>query len=310
MKQTFILFCARVLTTGALAKPTITGGNVPPVGYSKSLSTGPATIVPDAIGGPNVIWDFSSLNLPTIGTMTVIDPATGPFISQFPTTNFAFQFNLTTGQKLNYYYASSTAKLDLLASDVTSSSTGSNTYTNGRSQLDFPIAYLGTTSDTYQKTSGSLQTTTNTYDGYGTLKTPYGTYNNVVRIKQVNSAFPNPDYMWFQTNPLLNIFGYNSNNNSYFSYDGGTTSVSGFTPNPAFITVQPNPVKNKGILLIEGIVGKGDLRIYSALGQLVKHTTISTSTVPLDVATWATGVYFYSFISTNGGNTKGIFLVE
>jgi hypothetical protein len=241
--------------------------------------------------------------------MTVIDPTTGPFISQFPGTNFSFRFDIS-GQQLFYYYASSATKLESLATDVTNDATGGNTYTNGRSALDFPIAYLGTTTDTYQKTGGSVQTTTNTYDGYGTLKTPYGTYNNVVRIKQVNSAFPNPDYLWFQTSPLLNIFAYISNNNSYFSFDGATTGVNAQAL-ATKVSISPNPATGSVVVSIHGQgTREGKLNIYSSDGRLMTSLISDIAGAHINVSTWAGGLYFYQYKTATGVTANGRFIVK
>jgi len=311
MKKTYTSIAAMLILASAFAQPSMTGGNVPAVGYTRSISNGTAT-APSATGGANITWDYSGASMPTIGTMSVISPTVGPFVASFPTTNFAFKFSLTGGQELFFYYANTAAKLENLASNVTAAAAGSNTYTNGRSSVDFPIAYLGTTTDTYQKTgSSTINTTTNTYDGYGTLKTPYGTYSNIVRIKQTNTAFANPDYMWYQTNPLFMIFSYSSDNNSYISFDGPSTGITAVATTPQLISVVPNPATSEAVFAIANTkTSSGIITIYSSLGQVMQQATIQSGILKVDVGMWAKGTYFYSFKTANSVSPTGKFLVQ
>jgi hypothetical protein len=59
-------------------------------------------------------------------------------------------------------------------------------YSNPQTKMSFPMSYNDTWSDTFNGTdpNGTMRTgnSTATYDGYGTLITPYGTYANVIRL--------------------------------------------------------------------------------------------------------------------------------
>lgn len=65
-------------------------------------------------------------------------------------------------------------------------------YTNPQTKMSFPMSYNDNWSDTFNGTdpNGTMRNgnASTTYDGYGTLITPYGTYSDVIRLHtQINT---------------------------------------------------------------------------------------------------------------------------
>lgn len=249
MKKSLLFPVALLATLSLFAQPTLQNNVFPNVGDVITISEGDTLIVQGSAGA-NMNWDFSSL-APLEGTTSIqyqyVTVASTPYAADFPTANIASK---TIEDTVTYsYFKKETNELMLIGA---ASEGFLNIYTNPNSALKTPLNFNGSFQDDYAsvlETGDGVQVNldgsqTITYDAYGTLKTPLGTFNNAIRTKGISSisfasTFSGIDvlsttnvtsYDWFVPNhagPLVSI-----------SYSSGIseTRIPGFD---TIITVIP-----------------------------------------------------------------------
>lgn len=249
MKTKTLLSLALLSLTGTpalQAQITITSAaTFPPAGVQDSAYIATGTL-PGA-GGNGVTWDFSSLTL-SYGALTkMMAPASTPYSSSFPSATHAVELNITgmPGPVYDYYELTSEGYY-IIASTYSSASPNDNYTPNTKLRIPFPLAYGSTVVDTFQKVGYPLNSYAITYDGFGTLKVPGATYDQVARIKY-QWADGEIAYNWLDPASLLPLATWSENNGGTLMVRGGTVptqvpalSVNGFQilPNPARTDVQ------------------------------------------------------------------------
>jgi len=174
--------------------------------------------------GNGVTWDFSTLSKPVVGandTVTYLDPSKTPGFSLFPKATIASHGCSGCG----YSYSNTVADSILTLGSYTSA-TNYSINTNPDKQIVCPFAYGNNYSETSYLTvpndnSYHMYTSkTVTYDGYGTLKLPSGTYSNVVRLHTAEHT----------VDSILSIKGYASvsdiNSYTWMNEPSGTVMFS------------------------------------------------------------------------------------
>lgn len=261
-------------------------------------SANPVGIVAGS-SGANQTWDYSAIALTAIGTGTSTVVATAPFATSFPQANYFVKSN--NNGTIYYIIAktTTTTKLETLAL-VTDTSILVNFSPNPQTQFEFPFIYNQTITDSYAL-SGT-PTVNNTfsikYDGYGTLITPFGTYNNVVRLKKLDGIFP--IFSWYTLNPLKQIV------NIQFG-SGGVTSASFYEYNNLEINqnevqnianLYPNPTSNS--FAVENNKSNTlEFIIFDLIGKIVK-TGKSKSNEKIDIEHLEKGSYMVQIIDDEG----------
>lgn len=197
--------------------------------------------------GPNQTWDFSGLTVTFDGTFSIVSVATTPYASSFPTSNIAEKYT-SVGDPDPYYnfYESSPTTLEYVGD---ANSGGTNLLIDHITRFQFPYIYNTVINDTYQYAGDpTIYAFTSTYDGYGTLTTPYGTYTNVIRQKtvEVDDDFTYTYYTWFTTNPFKIIMSLVFIESPLFSYNAISVSANftlGINTNnkEKLVAVYPNP---------------------------------------------------------------------
>ncbi|MFK7755700.1 MAG: T9SS type A sorting domain-containing protein [Flavobacteriales bacterium] len=167
-------------------------------------------------GGPNGTWDLSSISGET--TPAIFGNPSEGNDSEFLTSDYVqFSSNpIVSGERYisiidgDYFYDG--VSVFMPGEDEPLVRT---TYEDKRQFMTYPITYLDEFSDTFSGTveiAAGAQTLTQTgstaliADGYGTLILPYGTIENVLRIKEISSSFDdfmgitlasNSDYQYY-----------------------------------------------------------------------------------------------------------------
>lgn len=281
---------------------TIEHASMAPIGTTVPISAGSASGFNTGPNGVDQFWDYSSLTVLPAGNITVVDPATTPNAPSFPASNYAYKLDLTlptVHTEYNYYNLSTTG-MEMLGSEIGGGDP--NDYTpNPRMELQFPWTFGMPYSDTYQTTmmTGS-ETVTRTFDAYGTLITPYGTYHNVARLAYTFDAGVTTNYQWLSTNPVLPLLTYNAEN--------GTVIIAGLSTVSA---VAGNDVQRSNFfptLITDGTTFLSDassvqsVNVFDALGRCVMHVSNPTSGV-LDMSSLSKGFYFAN-VTDNKGNSS------
>jgi hypothetical protein len=308
----FATVVAQPILTSTQNNPII--GDVFVVRNTNAVAQGPA--------GTNQTWNLSSMAMSSTLNWTVMNSASTPSGSSFPSANVA----IYDGTNYGYYQTSASQWLNwgAIGSGVVFS------YTNSEVTLNYPFTFGNSVVDTWgcNFTASSINfarygTTTITADGYGTVITPAGTYSNVLRIHMVQAykdsaiGFPlminyvNDEYLWAKpgthyflatTFTLTNSSSAPSSGGSYLnSIVSGVERTQG--PISSF-EVFPNPAVNVLNLNYTSIsTGKAELYVYNTLGQkmISKEITFEqgANEVKLDVEELPQGNYFIQ-IQANG----------
>ena len=224
--------------------------------------------------GANQVWDFSGLTgLVFDGKFSSVPYASSPYVSTFNSANFTFK--ITNIDDLDPYYAYYKITSTSLETAGGADNTSSNLVVNPEIIFEFPYTFNKEITDTYQNQDDpTVYTITTTYDGYGTLITPYDTYTNVIRQKsvQIYDTNTSTNYSWYSTNPFKIIMGMGfitgsfttnsvdvyTNFTSLGLNDLKTESVINLHPNPASTTLNIHLAKNQTIdkILITNVLGK------------------------------------------------------
>jgi hypothetical protein len=266
------------LSNSVLAQTTITSTVMPTVGYTYNFAadTLPAdmpTFTVSAGSGTAQNWDYSTIFANTYAApMAFVAPTGNPGASSFPNATLA------TNESGNWAYFKTSAN-GLVIDGVDAMIQGSPAiidYTPDEILIPTPFTYSNTVNNvygaTFSVTISSFPATvhhranrTITADAFGTLKTPAGTYSNVLRIKTYeitsDSAF---------------VFGSNAGN----QYDTTTTyNWVQNTPDALLMEIDINKVG--------AVTSAKYLQTFSNGINVVKHAEFTANLYPNPTSTLA-----------------------
>lgn len=246
-------------------------------------------------GGANVTWDFSNIQ-GTVGGFKLLYGTCSssiPECSFFPTANrYAVNLDNNGNQSddKNLFRVTGTQLEAIGARNNTTNFT--LTYADTPILLKFPTTYLQSFTDTSSYTTNGVTTTTNdviTADGYGTVKTPAGTYTNVLRVKKTStinismggspvSTTQVVTYTWYKNNreeiagfAVTNILSpVNQASPSRFQYTNNSSTL-GIRETSVLrsSTVYPNPSRDGKIWIDMQQDKIKMLHVYDRVGRLV-----------------------------------------
>jgi hypothetical protein len=188
------LFSAAALAT--LAQPVLNTDVLPNIGQSVYFYEADTNGVSHGQAGANQTWNFGSLD--PVGDPVLyqyISPVGTPYLSDFPGATIVTKVVQDTA--VYAYLREQSSQYELLGA---ASLTFIQDYTNPDAQLKYPTNYNGTFQDNFEYTTDagtgvlfhSKGGRTVKYDGYGQLITPFGFFQQAIRIKseasQVDSA--------------------------------------------------------------------------------------------------------------------------
>lgn len=329
MKQLFFVLMG--LFGGALvAQPTITSSQMPKAGDTLRYSNALPTELPSnyETGGANMSWDFSGMT-----------PQRQQLLNYYSAnkTPYSFYFFGQIGQKTADTVGAGPITLTNVYSFYTNSTKVFKTEGIGYQYSGFPLAAMYVDEDeVYQfpLNYGDKDTSSfnfkfsipgdlfalvqagkryNDADGWGTIKTPYKEYTNVLRLRafvdQIDTVtsqfgkFPVPrktlTYKWLSLSeriPVMEISGTVSPTNGRFTpnqvrYRDGFIGALG-TEEPigmglSGFEVYPNPAE--GILALEGVKHQKDIRMHDLNGA--ELPLIWKGERVLDVSALKSGIY-------------------
>lgn len=330
-----ILGLALVSTT-ALAQPVLTASGVNPVvGDLYTLNYG--NYVSPGSAGANQTWNLSTMTPSSTITYTVGTVASAPNSSVF---NASSNMQMTDGSNYQYLNISSTAYQS--SGDQTNMS--NIVYTNNEDILHYPFNMGNTFTDSWAATF-SVSTyafnrtgnTTVTYDGYGTLNLPTGSFTNVMRVHVVESYtdasqaatlnYVNDEYIWLVNNhhqpiagvtSLTFVTGANTNtaqSGFYSSNVATSTSIKTFGNDAAsLVNVFPNPATETVSFSLRNGLSVQQVSLFDQLGNLVlsqKAELSGNGTTTLRLDGFSSGIYIARILMENGAcETQKITVVK
>ena len=304
--------CLAVACNTLSAQPVLVNTMMPfPVGTNDSIYAAAATVSPGA-GGAGVTWDLSGLTPLLQGTISIVNPSSTPYFSTFPSATFCAKENPTGGGSAYIYERLSATKWEQLSNNYAGVGTGTDYTPNPESAVEFPMHYLDSFTDTFQKVGGSANTVNITYDGYGTLKTPFATYTNVVRIYKYWGP-GDYDYNWYVTSPYLNIvMSFDMQSSSYtLVRDAASTSVINIQ-SPETVEVYPNPVTDNAIIKIATVNGinNASISLTNSMGAVLREIPLKDSETILSKGNLPGGLYFYSVFNNGMKIATGKLIIQ
>ena len=201
MKKISFFILGILLSFQLFSQTTITySNNAYQVGESFICSDADTTGVQPGEAGEDVNWNFSSISPTTAYQISVIEPAeSGDYYEAFPNSNICLHKTDIDGE-IYYFYQTFT---DSLHYQGHASSFVTGQYLNPEKQFNYPFSYQANFSDSlyaeladHYKWGQSIVTA----DAYGTITTPAGVFNNVLRIKTEQHTL---DTLYFMGSPLI-----------------------------------------------------------------------------------------------------------
>jgi len=329
MKKILLLFTIASCT--AFAQITITSGDVAnmfAVGNTATIheDTLQSSVDIGAPGGGNS-WDFTTFQSNLMLTLESIDPASSPYISDFPTANICNFSSSTIGGNLSeiWTYSKLNGQFDVLGNAATLSAlpgfVTEIAYDPYRRQYEHPLTFNSQWSDTYTQTilingtpinSTSVSIST-IVDAYGTMTIPGGASYEALRIREelTISGMTSVNYSFLAKNGAqvnVNASSPNPPNSGTINvegtvyYDGLTTSVRQISELPNDYSLSqnyPNPF-NPSTNIEYSIPSESfvELRVYDILGNEVailvnEHQQAGVYRVDFTAGNLPSGVYFY-----------------
>ncbi len=265
MKKLFALFLIfNAITFFAQTPPVIEGTYYPVRNTSikQVWDTTPGSIALPSIG-PNQVWDYRFTNgqfLHVMDTLRfkILDPATTPYHQYFPAANQAAfirsPFKGRVSDSLYYYFKNTLTDVSIVGGfNIQNKFDSTISYSNHEFYAPSQITYNSTFVDTaryvaYAKHYEYLSSTyavklrgckikTVQYIGYGTLKLPNFTYNNVALIKESyvikdsiyvdlanNGNYINTGQVQSSTSNVYQFFRNNTFGSAYLAYFAANSS--------------------------------------------------------------------------------------
>lgn len=329
MKSNCIIAGLLLSSISLNAQPIITQANYQPLNngtYGYYVSD--TTITPGN-SGADVLWDFSNISQGELFNYSVISCNGNGDCDDFVGANY---FTESNGYRIFYI------------NDVTGEQKNGQVggamkiiYTNPLQRIEFPMEYLSSYSDTFASYYESPPAPPNStgdgfknaiIDGYGTLKTPNGTYTNVLRQKtnltinySANLGFPQQieeDYIWYQagiSHPIMSIINKVSYGQKSVVYTNtppknNNTSINNIDEKNLSFEIYPNPTT--GFFNINFENQKVDaIIVKDILGKVVFTKEITGvnnggNFVTVNASGWSKGIYLVEIVTTNHSSVKKI----
>lgn len=290
MKKMSLSLAVIALAQVSMAQPVATSANV--TDFIGEFYFSEATNFTPGPAGANQTWDFSNLNLTLAGTDTPQVAANTPFAAQFPTANNCYKFSGIFPQDRYYYQLVTPSKYEILGLAITAT-TGENYTPNPRTFVTFPYTYNTVFTDTYKTVADPTEVTfTATYDAYGTLVLPFGTYPNVIRQKVVKNGQTN--YNWFNVSPFYPILQTVLEQNSLGIVKNLTLGTSDNEFGKLF-AVYPNPTHGAiNIEASQNINNPIEIEVFDLLGKRLlyrKENEFDNDLAQLNIEAFDAGIY-------------------
>ena len=170
---------------------TISPNDLPAIGDIVNTTPLDPEAVDEGMAGNNVTWDFSNLTItPDAFSQEYIDPANTPYTSDYPSANLAVVSG--GGAATSYaYYIIQSGDFELIG---TASDQLNGPYDDPDLLLSTPFSFGDQFSDDFSGTTVSVAGTSYFYgsktveaDANGTLILPDVTFDNVLRVKMVQT---------------------------------------------------------------------------------------------------------------------------
>lgn len=363
MKKNLLLLCLTLAFAAAKAQITITKNDFAIAGDTFRVSNASGIGINNLdTTGANITWDYSSLTALTQTVDTFVAVSSTPFLYQlyfnnqftYPNTKATVATKIATpalppgapitiSNSYGFYKVNTAAFAQVGFGATISGLPTSIPYDSLDYVYRFPMNYLNEDSCKYKfqlslPGIGYLRrraTRVNIVDGWGTLITPFGTFNTL-RVKSTTYATdtiyitqlmfgtqivqqPTVEYKWIGVNSGIPYLTINATDGplqtvtsvSYRDSIRPVISIGLAEQNEINnMLVYPNPADAKSILSFEQKQsGKVKIELYSANGKLIRMLTDAylpqgLNVIPIDLTAETSGLYFVRIKNDSYSVTK------
>ncbi len=312
-----ILSAITILSSVTIAQPVLTATGINPVvgdAYGIEFYT---TAFSPGNSGANQTWNLMPAGTGTLIILDTYSPSSTPYASSF----LAADVSLTAGTGSYDYYKTSSLVLRYYGY-VNSNNTV--VYNNPEEILRFPFNMSNTYADVWSatyNTGATLNgTTTVTYDGYGSVILPGGTYNNAVRIHMIQNiifqsggtpfSYSTDHYSWYLNGSHQPVASTYTTTVGSDTYPGSriltniVTRVNEREDLSSFITSFPNPAVNNINFEFDNVISVKAINIIDITGKTVYSKELSQSMIDkvltINTTELSDGIYFANFKLEDG----------
>ncbi|MBW7866943.1 MAG: T9SS type A sorting domain-containing protein [Brumimicrobium sp.] len=322
-----------IIQTSVWAQPILTkANNGYEIGSQVTYSVVTSYTGNEGPSGANQVWDFSNLGEDYSDISSYINPSSTPYSSDFPNANVAE--TRSSSDNIVYYKVTDD---DIQLHGTMGTVSGMNvkySYSIPEKMIFYPITYGDSQTQNWNATveyqgqpytSNRTGSTEISADGYGTLKLPSGTYNNVIRILvsqeytdeviyqgtpiQVIDYFVDT-YYWYQATSkerlmaysYINVIGSGTQTNIEYNKNPTTTSIE-LNNSTLNATIFPNPTSDKLNIHVENQKVQS-IELINTLGVVITNELPTPSTdnnYVIDVRDYEKGIYWLR-VQTEGEN--------
>ena len=202
-----------------ISQPVLTNSIVPTFGTQYDAQFIESPNFDPGPFGPNQTWDFSNLQGQLDIHFNILDPNDAPESDKFPDASFVWNF---VEFESFIFYSSNEDSISQMGSAVGNLTETTFLVINSDLEdgLQFPLTFgdsydYHTEYDNYlfgNLLSSGQRDATLSADAYGTIITPYGTYENALRVKIITTefGFNSTQYAWFDENNIIPILVFES----------------------------------------------------------------------------------------------------
>ena len=319
-----------ICLASAKAQPTLMVSSFPVAGDIFGSVIADTIGITAGTGGTGATWDFSTLvNTTQLQLDTFLMPEATPYSGVFSTVDLSKHSVGVIDQFFYYKIQDSIIATTGLTTPVIYPAIPTPvSYTDFANAYKFPFTYRDSFNDTYHYSYTIGTSVVNgggtvdvTGDGYGTLITPSGTYNNVLRITsiyhQLDTVILDTTSMtattdmkmvnWYSDTKFFPLMSINekrvtSSMDSVANFKNITylfdTETGINQTNAAFsLDVYPNPVINNQLTVeFENQVPQTIIEIKNVLGQVMYSDILKSvqgrQTIYIDLTEYPSGIYF------------------
>lgn len=263
----FPVLLAIISNVGAFAQPVVTRGNFPVDGSVLNYYLGSSKSKMELPAGENQVWDLSELSPSFIDSVRYTDAAFTKNKSLFPASTIALEAPIGLG---NFTYLNiSGDEVEYLGFVTNDDNKVVGKYSDTWLMYSLPLRYNDEGQDDFASTSKIItagDTSDNYYsahytysvDGYGTLITPFKSYENSLRIKSVITGRDSSVNYGLMDTTMVNY--YTTEKISWISSESGNVFEQASTYNFSDFFLQESSSR---ILDIRTLVKKGSsLSVY------------------------------------------------
>ena len=289
----FLLITLVALSLNAIAQPVLKYNSSHSIGMQSTmyLFTNSTDLQQT---GPDQLWNLSLSALSQAGNFDFVDPATTPFGADYPKANLCFK-QTVTGKGTSYtYLIDSPTELNAIADNI--NTTKPTVWIKYDKIVQYPLNYTNSYVVDRQSSTGALESSTRTYDAYGTLMINGKIYTDVIRVTKTPG-----NSIWFITKPVMFPIIIQTKDLNYL-YNEPTTSTG--VEDYSFlnqIAVYPNPAKNKFVVELPNFDIQNNLKLnlLNVFGQEITQVSINSTLTTIDIQTLAPGMYIYQIKDKN-----------